>query len=432
MGLVERYGKYIGKQVAAGKPGFAARLIRLGLAYERARLRCRPDRRMPAALVQLNRLAVRSVADALANPSRCVWVNLFAPVEILQAFGLLPLSIECFSSFMGGFHLESRFLADAEKESYSDTLCAYHKNFLGAAADGVLAPPLASLTTTLACDCNVNTFRALGERYGTAPLVIDVPYEYSKQAEAYVERQLEDAVRALEILSGKTFDPAALSRVLESENRAREMHEEALFLSASRDFPSTLTLQMFKLFATHILCGSAQVEAYYAELLRGLRAAPETDALRILWIHLQPFHQAALQKYFNYNSAVRLVASDFDADYADGRLDAGRPFAALARKMILNIYNGPYERKAKTALALAEKLSPDGVIHFNHWGCKQSAGGAGEMKRAMGARGIPVLILDGDGLDRANSPDGQIRTRTDAFFEMLQARKALGSSRRHR
>ena len=35
--------------------------------------------------------------------------------------------------------------------------------------------------------------------------------------------------------------------------------------------------------------------------------------------------------------------------------------------------------------------------------------------------GIPMLILDGDGIDRRNSHDGQIRTRLEAFLEMLEA-----------
>ena len=34
---------------------------------------------------------------------------------------------------------------------------------------------------------------------------------------------------------------------------------------------------------------------------------------------------------------------------------------------------------------------------------------------------IPMLILDGDGIDRRNSHDGQIRTRLEAFLEMLES-----------
>ena len=31
-----------------------------------------------------------------------------------------------------------------------------------------------------------------------------------------------------------------------------------------------------------------------------------------------------------------------------------------------------------------------------------------------------LLILDGDGIDRRNSHDGQIKTRLEAFLEMIQ------------
>ena len=33
-----------------------------------------------------------------------------------------------------------------------------------------------------------------------------------------------------------------------------------------------------------------------------------------------------------------------------------------------------------------------------------------------------MLILDGDGIDRRNSHDGQIKTRLEAFLEMLQTK----------
>ena len=35
-----------------------------------------------------------------------------------------------------------------------------------------------------------------------------------------------------------------------------------------------------------------------------------------------------------------------------------------------------------------------------------------------------MLILDGDGIDRRNSHDGQIKTRLEAFLEMLDSGNA--------
>ena len=67
----------------------------------------------------------------------------------------------------------------------------------------------------------------------------------------------------------------------------------------------------------------------------------------------------------------------------------------------------------------AQEFQADGVINFCHWGCKQSAGGVMLLKEKMQELEIPFLNLDGDGMDRRNSHDGQIKTRLEAFLELL-------------
>ena len=41
------------------------------------------------------------------------------------------------------------------------------------------------------------------------------------------------------------------------------------------------------------------------------------------------------------------------------------------------------------------------------------------LKEEMRKRDVPMLILDGDAMDRRNSHDGQIKTRLEAFLELL-------------
>ena len=72
---------------------------------------------------------------------------------------------------------------------------------------------------------------------------------------------------------------------------------------------------------------------------------------------------------------------------------------------------------------LVKKLNADGVILFCHWGCKQTMGAAQLFKSALEAEGYPVLLLDGDGCDRANTMDGQTATRLDALLEMLHSKQ---------
>ena len=84
---------------------------------------------------------------------------------------------------------------------------------------------------------------------------------------------------------------------------------------------------------------------------------------------------------------------------------------------------GQLERRSNLALELVEKYDINGVMHFTHWGCRQSSGGEYVIRDLMRKKGIPTLILNGDGADSRNYSEEQTRLRLDAFLEMLEAKK---------
>ena len=109
-------------------------------------------------------------------------------------------------------------------------------------------------------------------------------------------------------------------------------------------------------------------------------------------------------------------------DFAE-MLDEDHPFEALAEKTIRNLFNGSYDQKSRRLAQMASELRPDAVINFCHWGCKQAFGGSMLLKEKMQELGIPMINLDGDGIDKRNSHDGQIKTRLEAFLEMIKETK---------
>jgi len=74
-------------------------------------------------------------------------------------------------------------------------------------------------------------------------------------------------------------------------------------------------------------------------------------------------------------------------------------------------------------LNLARNFGVDGVIHFSHWGCRQSAGGVSYLKKVFEEEDISFLELTGDCVDHASQGAGQLRTRTEAFLEIMENRK---------
>ncbi|MCD8300998.1 MAG: 2-hydroxyacyl-CoA dehydratase family protein [Clostridiales bacterium] len=421
MNLVRTYGNIIKKQAPVHKKA-AYRMICVGLGLERFRTNHLADRKIPAAWRHLNTYAVEQVRAALKDPEHTVWANIFAPVEILQCFDVHTLSIECLSSFLSGFTIEDYFLDYAEAEGISPTLCSYHRNFVGAMDSGIIPPAAFAVTTSTICDGNVNTFRHLGRKHHVPTFLLDIPDKYTPEAEEYVVGQLRELIGRLEETFHTGLDMDRLSGILKRENASKESYARSLAMMATRAYPSTLTMQMYMLFANHMNIGTSEIYDFYREMEEELSSAPEFHGINIFWVHLLPYYQETLKSYFNVSDRFQIQGLDLSLDYMEP-LDPAHPLEALAKKMICNIYNGSYERKADMVSRIVEEIHPDGVINFCHWGCKQSSGGAMILKEKLQEKGTPFLIIDGDGIDRRNSHDGQIKTRFEAFLEIIEQQK---------
>ena len=132
-----------------------------------------------------------------------------------------------------------------------------------------------------------------------------------------------------------------------------------------------------------------------------------------------PFYSESIREYLDCNKDYQLLISDMNVDYIH-KLDVNDPYGSIARKIINNSYNGPFERRGNNIVKFAKELNADGVVNFCHWGCKESSGGTLILKDMLNENGIPMLSIDGDAVDRRNSQEGQNKTRLEAFFEMLE------------
>ena len=83
--------------------------------------------------------------------------------------------------------------------------------FIGGVDAGVVPKALLSVTTSMICDGNVDTFRYLEEKHQVPSFVLDIPDEYSEDAENYVVEQLKELIGVLEERTGRKLDPEAVS-----------------------------------------------------------------------------------------------------------------------------------------------------------------------------------------------------------------------------
>lgn len=420
MDIINFYGNIIKKNIKSN-PNLSLNLIKFGLTLEEKRTRLSPDKNLPTSLQYLNTICVKYILEPLKNPNRSAFVNLFAPTEILQAMNIYPLFVEAFSSFLSGLQCEDAFINIEETSGLGETLCSYHKAFLGAIESEVLPKPLFSTASSIICDANINTFRYAASKYNIPFYSIDIPYEYSKDAEVYVVDQLQELILFMEELLEKHFNYESLKEVIDRENKSKQLLKKYYNELKYKYFPNTLTIEMYKLFASHVSIGRRETLKFYEMLLKDIKTLPNCNknTKRILWIHLLPFYHKTLREYFNFSNDYQILTCDLNFDYME-EMDISNPLASLSKKMIYNQYNGMFQRKIDNILEMYKCLNADGVINFCQWGCKQSSGGVQLIKSALTKENIPFISIDGDGIDRRNSSSGQIKTRLEAFLEMWQ------------
>jgi benzoyl-CoA reductase/2-hydroxyglutaryl-CoA dehydratase subunit BcrC/BadD/HgdB len=100
-------------------------------------------------------------------------------------------------------------------------------------------------------------------------------------------------------------------------------------------------------------------------------------------------------------------------------IDLDDPFRGIAKRIVSIPFNGTLQRRMDYLKKLANRYRINGAINPCHWGCRQGTGGRGLISEGLKKIGIPVLNLEVDVIDSRNFADGQLKTRIEAYMEML-------------
>lgn len=421
-GIVRKFGQTVGRNIEK-HPERSLRLLKTGYALSELQMRYFPEKGLLPSQIYASAVSTAYIRHYLAHPENSAIVNIFFPCELLHAAGIKPECVEGFSCYLTGACCERYFIDYIENAGMPKTLCSYHKALLGAAFSNVFPKPKLLMATTMACDANIITFRALAGFWNIPLFMVDVPSNNDEDSVSYLENQLKEAVSFIEDITRKKFSLEKLNEIIMREKRSAGLYGKYLETLSGKFIPNNLTSEMYKMFFTHILNGTGDAERYFELLLDDAgKAAAATDCIRILWCHTIPYWQDSMRQILNNSDRYQLLCMDLNFDSMI-EPDETNPFRFLALKILNNHMNGSTVRRVCRILDMAKALKADGVVYFNNWGCKKTMGGAGIAERVLKENGIPVLLLDGDGCDRKNINDGQMKTRLQAFLELLEARK---------
>lgn len=417
MQVVKTFGHYVEKW-SDTDPKRARKLLRTGWEAQLLKLKLMPEKQLFPSDQYAAKMMMQTMLKPLRHPENSAVVSIFTPCEMLHEAGLHPYNVEAFSCFLNGSQAERAFLQQAENEGLSETLCSYHKTFIGAADKGVMPKPRCIVYTNLACDANLLTFSRLAEKFQVPVFAIDVPFNTNEDSVAYVEEQLIRLKSFLSEVSGKDIDEDRLKERIRRSGRTLENYRKFQRERADKYVPADLVTPLYSGMTNNILLGTEEEESYTEMLLRDIQKAEPSRGKRIYWMHTIPFWSEAVKKELYFNENAQIVGCEL-AQTFDGTLDPKRPYEAMAKRLVYHALNGSALRRIQNGIRCAKEAGADGAVWFNHWGCKHTLGIAQLAKKKFEEEGLPLLILDGDGCDRSHGGEGQTATRLGAFLEML-------------
>ena len=406
--------------------GILKRLMRshLGLRLTRAWLgrgiATRPHERVAADFFM--EMAGLAYADG-SKP--VVWTNLFVPCELFWGMGLTPFYPETWAGLAATLGLSSVGVEGAEAKGYPVDLCTVNRSAVGLRAAGLYPRADAYVVSSNLCDVTGQMLANHAHAEGRPFSLLDVPQSQDEAALTYLAAQLEALVERWAAELDISYQAERMREAIRLSNQARALALEVATLREAHPAPLRGSSMLGELGNLTSMFGHPAGVAYYRALLdyvkeRIHRAGPEQamQKVRLYWMHLGPYYQTDFLPHLEDGMGAVIAFEELSTIWW-GKLDEEKPLRSLARKMLVNFQNGAAERRVERTLGHIARYDCAGAIHFSHWGCRQSSGALRPIRDRLRREGIPLLVLDGDCVDPVNLQLGPLRTRVEAFVEML-------------
>jgi len=352
------------------------------------------------------------------------WTTVFVPYEILNSMNVSGMFIEFFGAMLSGTGLSQKYIEIAEGKGFSTDSCSYHRSIIGAAMDGLIPEPDILIGASIPCNGGVKALKRIGEIFHKDVFILNIPIEITNDSIDYLVEQYEQMIEYIETETGRKLDKNRLKQTIKYNNQAREYLIEANDLC--KKVPSPANSNDLKNFIIFILLQGTKEGVEVAKLYRdefqnridnGINGMLD-EKFRLLWIQNRIQFKTDLVEMIEKEYGANIVIDELNYIWWEP-MDESDPLRSLAKRMISHPIVGPAERRIKTLVKLSKDYKIHGAINPSHWGCRQSTGARVLFKDALQKVGVPILDLDVDCVDERNYTPGQIKTRLEAFMEMI-------------
>lgn len=368
------------------------------------------------------KIVYRSFFKALVKPHKSAWVTILVPSEMLIALGLTPLMLESLGGVLGSQGLAEPLLKNSDEIGVPTSLCTFHRTHLVAALKSILPKPRLVMAASALCDGNLRSLQEISYSLDSPFIFIDIPEPTSPGAIDYVREQLEHHFYRIAGRLKINNPLERLKKTLAVSEETRRWMQEINSLREKLYIPQKPMGLVWNLLLHNSQLGDGRTLRYYRILCqelknKGMEISP--DKSRFLLMHLLPTYKHHALEILKQRNGVIVMEETSHISWP--QIDLQKPFSSMAKKILLQPMLGDAERRIKEINYLCERYNIDGIIHFSHWGCRQSSGSLNAIKRYLKR---PIIDCETDLVDPGSSSAGQIATRMEGFLEMLERNHA--------
>lgn len=355
--------------------------------------------------------------------------NLYAPVELYYALGIIPY-LQCHTSAVGpGLWDCTEYLELAQGFGIANEFCSFEKLRMGYILADCFPKADFMISSNLYCTASIKTLGIASEYQNIPNFLIDAPYSDDEESVTYYRGQLQKALEFLEEKTGKKLDPERLQEVAQLSRDAVDLFRQIIQLRRIVPSPLPFVHAAKCNDAINLGAGTPQTVMYLQNLKEEVEArvaagqgAIAQERHRVAWWGAMPFFDPKLSRWLADRHGVAVVADNFtllppsfspEEPLAD-------PLRYIARKtlgMSIARLSRPYDGVRADLVKTTRENQADCAVIFTSLGCKQLSGLTRLMKDSMSEElGLPTLVIDGDYCDYRVVSSAQIRGKVDEFF----------------
>lgn len=368
------------------------------------------------------------------------WATSVFPQELAEIFDLNLLYPENHAAGVAAKKESLELCELAEGEGYSNDLCAYARTNFGLLEKGYSdALPMPEPDFLCCCNniCNevVKWYENIARERNIPLIMIDTTYNYdyevSESRIKYLKAQFEEAIKQLEKISGKKFDPKRLEEVMKISSKNGKLWKYSMSLPQG-NFPSPMNgFDLFTYMAV-IVCARGKKETTEAfELLidylkdnaqKGETTFRGEEKYRIMmegipcWPYIG-YKMKTLSKY-GVNMTGSVYPHAWALEYEVNDLDG------MARAYSSMFNNVNIEKMVEYRINALKDGDCEGAFYHMNRSCKLMSFIQYEMMRRVAKEtDLPYAGFDGDQADPRNFTKAQFETRLQGLVEVMSERK---------